>query len=109
VSHQSFIRYLLKCPLRTLRFRLFISFVVGYVFGGFVQATFFSNAYTSLAERIKNGIAESFMGSILFGMGWEFGNTVNLWPYIALNTCFVFFIWMVGGYFRARSIEVTGE
>lgn len=100
---QTFIRYILKCPLRTLRFRLLISFLIGYVFGGFVQATLFSTAYTSWGERIKGGIAESFMGTLLYGIGWEFGNTVNLWPYIALNTCFVFVIWMIGGYFRERA------
>ena len=95
------IRYLLKCPLRTLRSRLLWSFLIGYVCAGFVQATVFSTAYRSFPERVTNGVAESFMGTILYGTACcEFGNSVNLWPYIALNTAVVFFLWMVVGYLR---------
>ncbi len=101
MSRQRFIRYILKCPLRTLQFRLLISFVIGYVSGGFVQATVFSTAYHSFTQRITNGIAQSFMGTILWGFSCcEFGNSVNLWPYIALTTAVVFVIWMVVGYLR---------
>jgi hypothetical protein len=101
MTRQTFIRYILKCPLRTVRFRLLMSFVIGYVSAGFVQAMVFSTAYRSFSERITNGIAESFMGTILYGTACcEFGNGVNLWPYIALNTAVVFLIWMVIGHFR---------
>jgi hypothetical protein len=105
VPRQSVIRYILKCPLHKLSFRLFISFVVGYVCAGFVQATIFSTAYTSIKYRITNGIAESFLGTVLFGFPCcEFGNSVNLWPYIALTMCVVFLIWMLAGYLRKDSL-----
>lgn len=101
---QTFIRYILKCPLRTLRFRLLMSFVIGYVSAGFIQATVFSTAYRSFSERITNGIAESFMGTILYGTACcEFGDGINLWPYIALNTAVVSFVWMAVGYLREIS------
>src|SRR5271165_3333237 len=101
MAPQSFIRYILKCPLRTLRSRLLISFVIGYISAGFVQATVFSTAYRSFSERITNGIAESFMGTFLYGTACcEFGTGVNLWPYIALTTAVAFSIWMVVGYIR---------
>jgi hypothetical protein len=102
MARQTFIRYILKCPLRTLRFRLLNSFLIGYVSAGVVQATVFSTAYRSFSERITNGIAESFMGTFLYGTACcEFGTGVNLWPYIALTTAVVFLIWMVVGYIRA--------
>jgi hypothetical protein len=100
VTRPSFSRYVLKCPLRTLRFRLLISFVVGYVSAGFVQATIFSKALPTLHDRITEGIAQSFMGTILFGMGYEYGNTISLWPYTALTTTVAFLIWMIIGYLR---------
>jgi hypothetical protein len=104
MASQTFIRYILKCPLRTLRFRLLVSFAIGYVSAGFVQATVFSNAYRSFSERIANGIAESFMGTFLYGTACcEYGTGVNLWPYIALTTAVVFSIWMVVGYTRERT------
>jgi hypothetical protein len=63
------------------------------------QATVFSTAYRSFSERIANGIAESFMGTLLYGNG------VNLWPYIALTTAVVFLIWMVVGYIRETPVS----
>ena len=104
VRRPTFFRYIFKCPLRTLRMRLLISFAIGYVSAGFVQATIFSKAYPTLHDRITEGIAASFLGAILFGFPCcEFGNTVNLWPYIALNTIAVFLLLMVVGYFREPS------
>jgi hypothetical protein len=104
MAHQTRIRYILKCPLRTLRFQPIISFAIGYVSAGFVQATVFSTAYRSLSERITNGIAESFMGTLLYGTACcEFGDRVNLWPFIALTTAVVFSAWMVVGYVRERT------
>lgn len=108
MARQSFIRYFLKCPLRTLRFRLLLSVLIGYVAGGFVQATVFSTAYAPghFHDRITNGIAGSVMGTVFFGFGCcEFGNSVNYWPYIALNTAVVFCVWMVAGYFRNATRE----
>jgi hypothetical protein len=103
MSRQSFARYILKCPSRTLQLRLFISSLIGYVFGGFVHGLIFSATYSSLIDRIKHGVAESVMGIWLFGLAWEFGQTANLWPYIALTTSFVFVVWMIGGYLRELS------
>jgi hypothetical protein len=103
MARQTFIRYILKCPLRTLRFRLLISFVIGYVSAGFVQATIFSTAYPGLHNRITEGIAQSFMGTIFLGMGYEYGDGISLWRYIALTTSIVFLIWMIVGYFRGRA------
>jgi hypothetical protein len=103
MARQSFIRYVLKVPLRTLQIRLLISFAIGYVAGGFVQATVFSTAYAPghFHDRITNGIAGSLMGTIFFGHACcELGNAVNYWPYIALNTVVFFCIWMVVGYLR---------
>jgi hypothetical protein len=104
VRRQTFFRHIFKCPLRTLRMRLLTSFAIGYVSAGFVQAMIFSKAYPTLHDRITEGIAASFLGTILFGFPCcEFGNTVNLWPYIALNTTVVFLLLMVVGYFREPS------
>ena len=103
MTRQPVIRYLLKCPLRTLRFRLLVSLVIGYFSGGFIHAMFFWTHKVPLAERITNGIAESFLGVIVGGFPFgEYGtaNTVNLWPYIALTTAVVFFAWMLVGYLR---------
>ena len=38
MSRQRLSRYILKCPLPTLRFRLSISYVIRYVFGRFVYS-----------------------------------------------------------------------
>jgi hypothetical protein len=103
MARQPIIRYILKCPLRTLRFRLLVSLVIGYIAGGFVHAMFFWTHKVPFAERITNGIAESFLGVIVGGFPFgEYGtaNTVNLWPYIAFTTAVVFFIWMVLGCLR---------
>ena len=109
MTRQTFIHYVLECRLRTLRSRLLMSFVIEYVSAGFVQATVFSTAYRSFSERITNGIAESFMGTILYGTACcEFGNGINLWPYIALNTALVFFIWMVVRYSRESPPRSVG-
>jgi hypothetical protein len=78
MSRQTFARYILKCPLRTLQLRLFIPLLTGYVFGGFVHGLIFSKTYSSLIGRIKHGIAEATMGIWLFGVAWEFGQTANL-------------------------------
>ena len=103
MTRQPVVRYLLKCPLRTLKFRLLVSLVIGYVSGGFVHAMFFWTHKVPFAERITNGIAESFLGVIVWGFPFgEYGtaNTVNLWPYIALTTAVVFLTWMLVGYLR---------
>jgi hypothetical protein len=101
---QSFIRYVLKSPLGVMRFRLLFSFVIGYISAGFVRAMVFSTAYHSFSDRITNGIAESFMGTFLYGTECcEHGDGVNLWPYIALTTAIVFSIWMLVGYIRERA------
>jgi hypothetical protein len=103
MARQPVIRYILKCPLRTLRFRLLVSLAIGYVLGGFVHAMFFWSHKVPFGERITNGIAESFLGVIVGGFPFgEYGtaSTVNLWPYIALATGVVFFIWMIVGYLR---------
>jgi hypothetical protein len=38
------------------------------------------------------------MGTIFLGMGYEYGDAMSLWPYIALTTVVVVLIWMVIGY-----------
>jgi hypothetical protein len=78
MTRQTFGLYVLKCPLRTLQLRLFVSLSIGYVFGGFVHGMIFSATYPSLIGRFKHGVAGSIMGMWLFGVAWEFGNTVSL-------------------------------
>ena len=109
MAGQTFIRYILKCPLRTLRFRLLMSFVIGYVSAGFVYVMIFSKAYPALAfhDRFAEGIAASFMGTIFLGMGYEYGDGMSLWPYIALTAAVVFLIWMVVGYIREGASQRT--
>jgi hypothetical protein len=51
MTRQPLIRYLLKCPLRTLKFRLLISLIIGYVSGGFVHAIFFWIHKVPFAEQ----------------------------------------------------------
>src|SRR5258707_13988391 len=56
-----------------------------------------SFVYAAYYERHRSVIH----GTILWGFSCcEFGNSVNLWPYIALTTAVVFVIWMVVGYLR---------
>jgi hypothetical protein len=100
MGRPTFIRYFLKCPLPTLRFRLLVSFFIGYVSAGFVEAMIFSRAYPTIHDRITNGIAQSLMGILFLGMGWEYGNTISLWPYVALTTSTAFLAWMIVCYFR---------
>jgi hypothetical protein len=99
MAGQTLVRYILNCPLRTLRLRLLLSFVIGYLSAGFVHVTVFSSGFHSFTQRIATGVAASFMGAVLLGTPCcESGNSINLWPCIALTTAVVVFTWMIVGY-----------